>query len=60
VLPAKSTAGAAPRGRPSAPPQGRPHGGAPTRAAGPTAPAGHGVLRSFLRFARAAARRLGL
>jgi len=63
VLPPKSrsTVGAAPRGRPSVvPPQGRPHGGAPARAPEPSLPAGHGVLRSFLRFARAAARRLGL
>jgi len=57
----RSIVGAAPCGRPtSAPPQGRPHGGAPATAAQLSRPAGRGVLRSFLRFARAATRRLGL
>jgi len=42
----KSAVGAAPCGRPSAPPHGRPHRGAPTAAASRPSPAGHGVHRS--------------
>jgi hypothetical protein len=53
----RSIVGAAPCGRPLCgrplvPPLGRPHGGAPTvDAIELSAPAGHGVLRSILRFA---------
>jgi hypothetical protein len=72
VLPSKSLAPVGARcARPPSPPVTSPEGARPADPRARTArpytdrssddvPAGHGVLRSFLRFARAAARRLGL